>query len=161
MRYNVTEFNTSIKPYVFEWLFELGAVSVIYLDPDTYFYRKPTEVFTALDDEQMDAVVTPHLTKPLDMDKRPSELRILQTGVYNLGFLALARSEATTAFVRWWASFMPADCRSDLKSGIFVDQKYIDLLPSYVPRTTILRHPGYNTAYWNLVHRPVNASRGE
>ncbi|MEO1043415.1 MAG: hypothetical protein AAFX52_14125 [Pseudomonadota bacterium] len=159
MRYNVTEFNTSIKPYAFQWLFERGAASVIYCDPDTLFYREPIDIFSALDGEEMDAVVTPHITAPLDMDKRPTELRILQTGVYNLGFLALARSEATVAFLRWWASFMPADCRADLKAGIFVDQKYIDLLPSYVPQTKILRHPGYNVAYWNLVHRPLTMTQ--
>lgn len=155
MRYNVTEFNTSIKPYVFRWLFDGGASSAIYIDPDIQIFRPLTEVYSALNEEGANAVVTPHITQPLDMDKKPSELRILQTGVYNLGFLALAASETSSAFVDWWLSFMPADCRADLRAGIFVDQKYVDLLPSYVPETKILRHAGYNVAYWNLAHRPL------
>ena len=155
MRYNVTEFNTSIKPYVFRWLFDRGVLSAVYIDPDIQVFRPLTEVYSALNEEGANAVVTPHITRPLDMDKKPSELRILQTGVYNLGFLALAASEASIAFVDWWLTFMPADCRADLKAGIFVDQKYVDLLPSYVPGTKILRHAGYNVAYWNLAHRPL------
>jgi hypothetical protein len=34
--------------------------------------------------------------------------------------------------------------------GIFVDQKWMDLVPGIYPSCHIFRHPGYNLAFWNL-----------
>ena len=154
MRYDVVEFNTAIKPFGFQWLFNEGADAVAYLDPDLHFHAPLTEVDEAFR-AGYQAVITPHICEPLDMEKNPTELKLLRTGVYNLGFGAIANTEDGRRFVDWWASNMSVDCRADLDAGLFVDQKFIDLMPSYLPRTKILRHPGYNVAYWNLAHRPI------
>ena len=39
-KYNVIEFSTSVKPFVFQKLFNEGYDNVIYLDPDTYVTDK-------------------------------------------------------------------------------------------------------------------------
>lgn len=157
MRYNIVEFNTALKPYGFQHLFALGSKAVVYLDPDLFFLRPLAEVEEAFKTGHQ-AVVTPHICEPLDMEHNPTELKLLRTGVYNLGFGAIANTDDGRAFVDWWASKMPTDCRVDLDAGLFVDQKFIDLMPSYLPRTKILRDPGYNVAYWNLAHRPLTKS---
>ena len=154
MRYDVVEFNTAIKPFAFQFLFGEGAEAVAYLDPDLHFHRPLDEVEKALA-EGHQAVITPHICEPLDMDHNPTELKLIRTGIYNLGFCAIANTDNACRFVDWWASKMPADCRADLDAGLFVDQKFIDLMPSYLPRTKILRHPGYNVAYWNLAQRQI------
>lgn len=154
MRYDIVEFNTALKPFAFQHFFGNGADRVIYLDPDVELHGPMHEVWGAFASGAQ-GILTPHICQPLDMVRNPTELKLLRTGVYNLGFLALRRTDGAERFVSWWADRMPADCRVDLDAGIFVDQKYIDLMPSYLPDTTILRHPGYNVAYWNLVHRPL------
>lgn len=154
MRYDIVEFNTAIKPFAFQHFLRRMAGPVVYLDPDIQLFRPLTEVVDAFA-AGAEAVITPHICQPLDMVHNPTELKLLRTGVYNLGFCALANTMDARKFAAWWARKMPADCRVDLDAGIFVDQKYVDLLPSYVPQTKILRHPGYNVAYWNLAHRPL------
>ncbi|MEM1409267.1 MAG: hypothetical protein AAGG79_00805, partial [Pseudomonadota bacterium] len=155
MRYDVLEFNTAVKPAAFQYWFQQGFDQVIYLDPDTELMSPLDEVASALD-KGARGVITPHITGPLDMDKDPTELKLIRTGIYNLGFAAFSRSPETYSFLSWWSSKMPTECRVDLDAGIFVDQKYVDMMPSYLPGTHILRHPGYNVAYWNLAQRKLN-----
>lgn len=45
----------------------------------------------------------------------------------------------------WWTS----------PRALFVDQRWIDLAPGLFGDSYLIRHPGYNVAYWNLGHRHV------
>jgi glycosyltransferase involved in cell wall biosynthesis len=154
-RYSLMELNTAIKPPCFQHFFAATNVgAVVYFDPDIWLLR-PLEHVHALLDAGKDVVVTPHITEPLDDGGFPDDQRHLQTGVYNLGFCAFRRSEQTFAFLDWWANKMLRGCRVDLESGIFVDQKYMDMLTCFIDEVGVLRHPGYNVAYWNLPHRAV------
>src|SRR6185295_17596714 len=105
--------------------------------------------------EQAQIVLTPHLTGRLDDGRNPSELAILQSGSYNLGFIALNRSEETRRFVEWWQSKLLRDCVVDIPRGLFTDQKWIDLVPGMYGGVAVERDPGWNVAYWNLNHRTV------
>lgn len=158
-RYDVMEFNTAIKPFCIRWLFEQrGAGAAIYLDPDLYVLRPLTHVHAALDAGH-DIVLTPHACAPLDDGGDPDDIRILRTGAYNLGFGAFADTPSTRRLIDWWSTHLKGSCVVDLEAGLFVDQKFMDLAPCLVESACILRHPGYNTAYWNLMHRPV--TRGQ
>ncbi|WP_131196726.1 glycosyltransferase [Lichenihabitans psoromatis] len=155
-RYTCMEMNTAIKPFCFAWLFDVAkADAAIYLDPDIRVFRPLTHVHDLLE-HGSDLVLTPHSTEPLDQGDEPNDVRLLQTGVYNLGFVAFRRSQATQQFLSWWGEQLLTKCVVDLEHGLFVDQKFMDLAPAYVATTAILRHPGYNVAYWNLTHRQVD-----
>jgi hypothetical protein len=101
-------------------------------------------------------VLTPHLTAPLADDRHPSDLSILQSGTYNLGFVAMRRCDDTARLLRWWQGKLERDCVVDIPRGLFTDQKWMDLVPGFCARTVVERHPGWNVAYWNLAHRQVD-----
>ena len=152
--YSVIEFNTAVKPFTFDYLFtERGFEAAIYLDPDIQLYSPLHEVFAGLQDHTL--VLTPHMTRPLQDGKHPSDLSIMKSGVYNLGFAAIVNDEDGRGLIRWWCDRLFAHCRVDIPGNIFTDQRWMDLSPAFVARTKLLRHPGYNVAYWNLVHRRV------
>lgn len=156
--YTILELNTAIKPSVFRWLFDNDRADgpldkVIYFDPDIQLYGSGKPLLDRLD--SADVVLTPHLLAPLDDDRHPSDLQILQSGTYNLGFVALHRSADTEALLRWWQRKLLRDCVVDIPRGLFTDQKWMDLVPGFFQRAHIERHPGWNVAYWNLLHRRV------
>lgn len=154
-RYTIMELNTAIKPFCFQWLFEREPLSrLVYLDPDILVFRRMSELDAAFEDGA-ELVLTPHALDPLDDGYEPDDRRIMQTGAFNLGFAAMVQSEETGVLLDWWADHMRTRCLSDLPAGLFVDQKFMDMAPAFVSATKILRHRGYNAAYWNLHERPV------
>jgi len=157
LRYDVMEFNTAIKPFCFTHFFGVGADEVIYLDPDLFFLSRLDAVREAIADGA-EAVLTPHINYPIEDDKRPNDTDMLRAGVYNLGFLALRRAPSAERFAVWWGERLRTGAVSDIARGLFTDQKWCDLLPCLVPNTRVLDRPGYNLAYWNLMHRPVGRS---
>lgn len=152
-QYTILELNTAIKPWVFAALFARGYERVIYFDPDIRLYGPLAPILARLD--AADIVLTPHLTDRLDDGGHPSELSVLQSGSYNLGFIAVNRTESTQRFVAWWQGKLERDCVVDIPRGLFTDQKWIDLVPGMYPAVAIERDPGWNVAYWNLNHRAV------
>lgn len=158
--YTILELNTAIKPSVFSWLFQdITLDKLIYFDPDIQLYSAGASLVECLN--VSDVVLTPHLLAPLDDDRHPSDLQILQSGTYNLGFLALRRSSDCQRLLRWWATKLVRDCVVDIPRGLFTDQKWMDLIPGFFERVHIERNAGWNVAYWNLAHRQVSADNGE
>ena len=155
-QYSIVELNTAIKPWAFEALFDRGYRTVTYLDPDIQVYgplEEPAQLLAA----GADIVLTPHLLAPIESDgRRPSEHDIRRTGAYNLGFCALRESANARQFLKWWQGKLARDCVVDPDRGMFVDQSWIDLVPGLFPNVAILRHPGYNVAYWNIGQRRVD-----
>ncbi|WP_431482875.1 glycosyltransferase [Pseudomonas solani] len=153
-RYNITEFNTAVKPFAFLRLMEkFQFTSVVYLDPDLFFVDRMHEVDQLLANGA-EAVMTPHILQPAEHDQI-HDRSMLQFGIYNLGFLALSNTPQVRSFLQWWSRRLEKDCVIRLEDGLFVDQKWADLLPAFVPGTRILHHPGYNVAYWNLPQRKI------
>ena len=156
--YTVIEFNTAIKPSVFLYFFEqFGFDEAYYIDPDILIFSPFTEVVSALRDHS--CVLTPHMTDPLQDGKEPSDLTIMKSGVYNFGFFALRNDADGRRLAKWWADRCFLHCRVDIAGNLFTDQRWMDLAPVFVARPFILRHPGYNIAYWNLLHREVTKSK--
>jgi len=152
-QYTILELNTAIKAWVFAALFARGYERVIYFDPDIKLYGSFAPVLEHLDRAQI--VLTPHLTDRLDDGRFPTELSILQSGTYNLGFLALRQTDETRRLISWWQTKLLRDCVVDIPRGLFVDQKWMDLVPGMFGGVVVERDPGWNVAYWNLNHRAV------
>lgn len=153
-QYSVLELNTAAKPYFLTHLFEkYGLRKVVYLDPDIMVFHDLNHLATLLDQHAI--VVTPHMLAPLDDERHPNELDVLKSGTYNLGFIALARHPETGRFLDWWQKRLYTRCQTNHARGLFVDQRWIDLVPGYFAGVHVLRDPGYNIAYWNMHERSV------
>ena len=153
-RYSIMELNTAVKPYALADLMEQrGYQTVLYIDPDIWIFEPLDEIYSALDSASV--VLIPHIRRPFFDDKNPSDLSILQSGTYNLGFIGLRRGVTSKALLDWWMEKLYLDCVVDIPKGLFVDQKWIDLVPGFFPDHKIIHHLGYNAAYWNLHERPL------
>jgi glycosyltransferase involved in cell wall biosynthesis len=153
--YDVMELSTAVKPWLLRTLLDRpGVDSISYLDPDI-------QVFSSLVKIEEEAkkhgiVLTPHFTKPLPRDGRtPREEDILIAGSYNLGFIGLGAGETADQLLDWWSERLENDCVNDPANGHFVDQRWIDLAPSFWPDLFLLRETNYNIAYWNLPTRTL------
>ena len=156
-RYPVLELSTALKPYLFEHLHrQYGCTALCYLDPDVLVTGDLSPLFDDLTEH--DALVTPHVLAPIDDDRWPGERDFLLSGVYNLGFFALAFNERTLPFLHWWQDRLYLHCEQRVESGLFVDQRWMDLAPALLERLKVLRDPGCNVAYWNLMHRRLEVA---
>ncbi len=154
--YDVLELSTALKPWVLRTMLGNDPSPVIYLDPDIELFFPMGEVFEHAASNGI--VLTPHTVAPLPLEEYgPNELTILQSGTYNLGFIAVG-GEAI-GFLDWWAERLKRDCLIAKPEGLFVDQRWIDLVPNYF-NPYVLRSPGYNVAYWNLPARTLERNGG-
>lgn len=154
-RYDIMEFNTAVKPFMMKFLIEnYGFEQVVYLDPDIELFAPIEPVFSALDNGA-NFVITPHITKPAEGPEYPNDIGIMKAGIYNLGFIAVNNSNDAINFLHWWGRRLRFQCINNQKEGIFVDQKFVDLLPAFHKNVTILRNTTLNVAYWNLEQRKL------
>lgn len=154
-RYDIMEFNTAVKPFMMQFLIEKHNFDqVVYLDPDIELFAPMASVFDALDNGA-NFVVTPHITKPSEGDAYPNDIGVMRAGIYNLGFIAVSNHEDAISFLHWWGRRLRFQCVNRQNEGIFVDQKFVDLLPAFHNNVAILRHTNLNVAYWNLEQRKL------
>lgn len=149
--YDVTELSTALKPWGLEMLLDRGADVAVYLDPDIFVYDSMHQI--EVESLAHGIVLTPHTLVPMPRDGlRPSEADIMGSGIYNLGFIAVRKSERS--MLTWWQERLRRDSISAPELMLFTDQRWIDMVPGYYPHK-IMRDPGYNVAYWNLDSREV------
>lgn len=158
-RYNTLELTTGVKPFAMrKALAMLGVESLIYFDADIRLFAPLDPVLAALG--QASIVLTPHLLGRVDADGLVVERQLLRTGAYNLGFIAVRGDAVTESFLSWWCDRLAEHCLVDLAAGLFVDQKWVDLVPGMFDGVRILREPGLNVAWWNLQERPITLDGG-
>lgn len=146
--YDVTEFATSMKPFALQHLLR-DADCAFYIDPDIVLYERLDELVELT--LSAGITLTPHCLLPIEMDDaEPSQAAIMGAGVYNLGYIGVAR--AASDFLAWWAARLRRWALIDPAEQLFTDQRWIDLaVPVFSPH--IVRNPAYNVAYWNLDQR--------
>lgn len=153
--YEVIELATAVKPWLLRLLLERHGEPVAYLDPDVCFYAGIEHVVDLAREHGL--VLTPHVAHtPVPRDGLiPSELHLLIAGTYNLGFIALGPGATAGRLLAWWSERLRFDCIVEPQRGLFVDQRWMDLVDSVVSDFCVLRDPGCNAAYWNLHEREI------
>jgi hypothetical protein len=144
-KYDILELNTNVKPTFLKRLLREGYEQVIYLDPDICIYHELDTVF----------VLTPHVLSPV-ADGGQAERVFLSGGSFNLGFIAIGAGEETDRFLDWWEERCLGLAFDEQRTGLFVDQKWLNLAACFFPSVGVLRDPGTNMAYWNLHERGLS-----
>lgn len=155
--YSVTELATAVKPWVLAGLIDGAAgpaAAVAYLDPDTELFAPLDDIWEACADNDS-VMLTPHTLQPFPIDDAGiSERMLLLSGTYNLGFVAVPASAHGRRFTDWWSKRLRFDSLVSPATGLFTDQRWIDLAPPLFT-TALVHDPGVNVAYWNLHERPI------
>lgn len=156
-KHAIVEASTAVKGRFLQFIYEhyTEEDNFIYLDPDCYVYSDFVELKQALNRKSI--VVCPHLLQPGNIDM---ELSSTAHGVYNLGFLAVRRSEEAKKFIDWWAERLHLFCYDDIARGIFTDQKWIDLAPCFFD-VEIFKHRGYDFSIWSLLDCGMTKEAGK
>lgn len=159
-RYDITELNTAVKPYYFDYFLKNRPeiTNIVYFDPDIIVFDKLTHLENNL--KKYNIVVTPHITTPYNDDKWQNEEDVVNTGVFNFGFVAISRSESAEKMINWWCAKLYKECVIDLCNGLFVDQHWAEFFPVFFDKVLIDKYLGNNVAYWNLHERVCTMIEG-
>jgi|SRR5579859_2127986 len=162
-RHDLMEGCTAVKAQFLLWAMHRfpEEQNFLFLDPDVRVYSRFEELEALLPESQIfpksQIIVTPHQLQDEDspVGVRENTFRTLIAGTFNLGFLALRRSQTAGEFLGWWNNKLQSLCYMEWRTrGLFVDQKWAFLGLSFFDMT-VLREPGYNVANWNVSTRHV------
>jgi hypothetical protein len=152
-RYDSMEFSAALKPFMFLHLLrDQGYTECLYFDPDIELFG-PLPTVTSVLGGDASLLLTPHLLTPVEGAEGADDVSVLRAGVYNLGFLGARATDEAFEVLAWWARWLRWQCVNDQPIGLFVDQKFIDLVPGFAPGARILRDPTLNVAGWNVRQR--------
>ncbi len=156
-KYDVTEYCTAVKPKFILYLFEKYHYDkVIYLDPDIFVYESLKTIWNELDNSLI--VLTPHVIKAnpkCNLMHVKQEESVLISGIYNLGFIGIKNSPESLLFLQWWHSRLETECYDDKNTGLFTDQKWVNMCTAFVDQVCVLRNPAYNVAWWNYHEKEI------
>lgn len=161
-KYNIIELNTCIKGTCFKYLFnEKGAEKVHYFDPDIELFEDIDTLDQHFDDAAI--LLTPHIVSPISWQEgSPNENLFLNHGLYNLGYLGLAKKGDYMNLLDWWENRTLTMGYYKTKEGLFVDQLWINYVPLFYPESSkILFDKGYNMGPWNLHERALSQKDGK
>jgi len=160
-KYEITEFCTSIKPFCFSYMFnELNYEECIYFDPDIMVFSSINSIYDTLNNATF--VLTPHInTMEVQYSGTWEERKLMYSGIYNLGFIAIKNNEISNRMLNWWEERLKDRCFQNLMENYFTDQKWIDFLPGFFPNEVFISNdPGLNLAPWNFHERKIIQNNG-
>ena len=159
-KYQVVELATAVKARLLQFLFQkTGAEILVYLDPDIQVFHSLDPVWASV--KTAAVALTPHYTRDFPDDGLwPHLQQCLQSGIYNLGFMAMRRCAETDDLLAWWHQKLTNFCLLEPTMGYFVDQKFMDFAPAFCT-VNILKNPGCNVAFWNLHERSLEFADGQ
>lgn len=157
--HDIVEACTAVKGRALQHILaDPTAEKVVYFDPDIAVFNSMDPVIDLLDTHSI--VLTPHQLEPEAADDRiaiiDNEVGSLNFGVFNLGFVAVSQDKEAHRFAQWWADRLHDWCHDRQDIGVFVDQKWCNLVPCFFDDVKVLRDPGYNVASWNLSKRKMS-----
>ncbi len=160
-KYSISEMSFALKPALFLFLLENipDVEHVFYFDSDIFVYNSFDHAEKLLD--TYDVLLTPHFLTTVNDDKIPSELDIVRTGIYNMGFAAFGNTENSRYVLRWWKKRVFDFGFENRDLGFSADQMYMSIVPVVFKNVGIIRHKGYNFAFWNIHERKLSVSDGK
>lgn len=156
----------ALKPsIILYFLHDKDYNNVIYIDNDLYFINNNTFLIDSLD---KGVLLTKHnrpiypqvsfLTNSSGKIRYESSqfnynyfeqfLCNFTDGFFNAGFIGA--NKLGKPAIGWWAEMNYWQCAKSYNHGLYVDQKYLDILAlEFCNITRICNHPGCNLAVWN------------
>ena len=140
-KYAGDQLRWAMKPALIEKMLNKHE-SVLMVDSDIHFYDKFDFLY---DFEGFELIPHWRNTDP----GNSTEFQIsLQHGYFNAGFVGFTSKGLDAC--KWWAKSCHWKCEINPSLGVYVDQKYLDMLPYHFPETSnIVKHRGCNVAFWN------------
>jgi hypothetical protein len=158
-RHAAIEACTAIKAQFLLWALDRfpEEQEFLFLDPDVMAYSRFEELEFVF--PRAEIILTPHHVQDEYSYERTWDnmLRTLLCGVFNCGFVAVRRSQAAIALLKWWNDKLLEYCCKDESRGLFFDQKWLDAALAFFD-VTVFREPGYNVANWNIASRCLTFS---
>ena len=140
-------FRWSIKPQIMLYLHNfLEAQKVIFLDNDIWFCNPFDFIWDQLENSSI--LLSPHWRVSDPTIDAPWFETNFRDGIFNGGFVGTNFKNLNP--LKWWARACAYKCEINYESGLYVDQKYLDFLPTHFPNVNFLSHRGCNVAYWNF-----------
>jgi hypothetical protein len=132
--HDIVEACTAVKGKALQRILnEPGCEMALYFDPDIAIFNPVAPALDALRDHSI--VLTPHQVDPEDAADlqaiRDNEVTTLDYGTFNLGFVGVKNDAEGRRFADWWAERLHDWCHDRLDIGIFVDQKWCNLVPCF------------------------------
>jgi hypothetical protein len=144
---NDLEFNTSLKSVALTDMLNRFDRKIFYCDSDLYFLAEPLAAIDALGCSGV--LLTPH---QVSVTSDESDFQMSRTGVFNAGFFGVSGGVGRSV-AAWLTNKSRFYCLLEPEEGIFVDQKWLDLIPALFEDVKILRKSSYNIGYWNIKSR--------
>ena len=140
------EFRWALKaPFILKLLSKLE--KVVYIDADIWFFSNPDFLFSMIKDTGL--LLTPHRRNFDPFHNEETFYLHLTDGLFNAGFIGASRLGIPA--LKYWQHLCYFKVEKDPSRGLFVDQKYLDLvLIRFYKEIKILDHVGCNVARWNV-----------
>ena len=148
-QYKPFEALAAIRSYLLETIFETTDLEkLVYLDADIQLYSRLDPLLDKL--QRYNIILTPHLTRPMTTQGIDHwEKDVLDTGVFNIGFLGIRRGDQSLSMLKWWWWRVEKLC-------IFAnhyEQGWLNAVPALFDDVWIERGDQYNAAVWNTATR--------
>lgn len=161
-QYTPFELACAVKPFATRHALANFGDKVLYCDADVAFSSSLSRVLDQLD--RCNVLLTPHYISidssetsklsGVQRGKTDEEYALIaQAGIFNAGFYAVKNSGETEKFLDWWCDRCRSLCYVSPTTGIFVDQSWLNFVPTLFDAVHVDRTPQLNVAYWNLNRR--------
>lgn len=134
-----------MKSILMNYLLNSTYERVIYVDCDIHFFSDFSFLFEDL--KTYNVLLSPHYrsSNPL-IDEENFRLNFLD-GIYNGGFVGASKQGMKA--LKYWGELCLFKCEINRNEGYYVDQRYLDILPTRFNGVGHIKHKGCNVANWN------------
>ncbi|MEI6715457.1 MAG: hypothetical protein WCO60_16995 [Verrucomicrobiota bacterium] len=156
MRYQPEEFAARLKPH---FLLQLLCQyeKVCYLAPEIFVCASLAPALSHLDKHSI--LLAPKFTNPFTDPLPGPEVEALISGHFHSGFFAVRQDPTGSAFLRWLNDRCRELAFDEPLQGLFLDQKWLNLVPCLFEGVYIDRSPGLLIGDWNLRNRTLSKSQ--